>query len=134
MNHKGNVALRSRVADVVAEYKASPRDQKSTVLRQLILKWKGSTSPPGRFLKRAPDGGKGWCVLSDAEAVTLVQKMVLRKLTADDGSEHDGATESKPEAKPPPPPSIPPPPPADQGAAETLLGLSSLAAREGVGI
>jgi hypothetical protein len=78
MNHGGNVRLRGMVPDYVAEYMASPRDQKSSVLRKLISKWTSSTTPEGRFLKRANNSG-GWWVVPDAEVVAIVQKLVTRK-------------------------------------------------------
>jgi hypothetical protein len=104
MHHGGNVRLRELLPTYVTRYEASPRDQKSSVVRKLIEEWRSLTPEhPGRFLKRAQEPG-AWCELSDAEASALVQKMLLRKPTTKKA-----------------------PPPADQGAADTLLELSSSA-------
>jgi hypothetical protein len=103
MNHGGNVQLRKLLPKYVALYEASPRDQKSSVVRTLIEEWESLTPEHrGRFLKRAQEPG-AWCELSKAEASALVQKMLLRKPTTKKA----------------------PPPAADDGAAHTLLELSN---------
>lgn len=99
--------MKTLVQKYVPLYEASPRDKKSSVVGDLIAEWRSLTG--GQFRKRKKETGD-WRVLSNVEAAALVQTMLLRnQVKSPAHATADGVA------------------PADQGAAVSLLDLSSSA-------
>jgi hypothetical protein len=87
-NHPGNKRFRSMAEKQKQRYASSRNDEKKDIARCLVKRWNG------RFLRKE-DGADSWYVVSENEATSAVQQLLVRK----DSSHNARGTEEGEEVK-----------------------------------